>query len=172
LKTLEISQEEFELIANRDESHFFDLKAKGVDGRGIQKIVVAFGNADGGEVVVGIKDQKETKILTDRWDGFTDLEAMNQTLQAVYEVKPAVTVQYEVLTSEFGQGYLLRLTVEKSSEVLTTSDGVSLFAMGRSPSRSKRRHVFRSWLFQRGRHRLRIASSRSCQLRQWLNRRK
>lgn len=150
MKTLEISQEEFELIANRDESHFFDLKAKGVDGRGIQKIVVAFGNADGGEVVVGIKDQKETKILTDRWDGFTDLEAMNQTLQAVYEVKPAVTVQYEVLTSEFGQGYLLRLTVEKSSEVLTTSDGSVVVRHGAQSLKIKEAARIQELAFSKG----------------------
>ena len=44
MKTIAISLREFEAIANRDESHFFDQKSKSIDGRGIQKIAVALAN--------------------------------------------------------------------------------------------------------------------------------
>ncbi|UWQ78754.1 putative DNA binding domain-containing protein [Leisingera sp. S132] len=123
MKTSNISVEEFEAIADREESHFFDHKAKKIDGRGIQKIAVAFANADGGEFVVGIKDKSEAEDAIDRWDGFSEIEAMNSGLQAVFDIKPAVNVRYELLTCDIAEGYLLRLTIEKSAEVLSTSDG-------------------------------------------------
>ncbi|NOD86364.1 ATP-binding protein [Ruegeria sp. HKCCD6119] len=123
MKTTQISIAEFEQIAEREESHFFDHKSKQIDGRGIQKVAVAFANADGGEFIVGIKDKAVAESPAERWDGFSEIEAMNSGLQAVFEVKPAVNAQYELLTCDVGQGYLLRITIEKSAEVLSTSDG-------------------------------------------------
>ena len=122
MKIISITTEEFVDIAEREESHFFDLKSKAIDGRGIQKIVVALGNADGGEFIIGIKDKKETPKTTDRWDGFAEIEAMNASLQSVYDVRPNVEARYELLTCEAYVGYLLRISVEKASEVLYTND--------------------------------------------------
>lgn len=123
MKTVAITSEEFEAIATREENHFFDFKSRGVDGRGIQKITVAFANSDGGEFIIGIKDKQVSDVIAERWDGFTEIEEMNSALQAVFDIKPSATVQYEFLTCEIADGYLLRITVEKSAEVLSTSDG-------------------------------------------------
>lgn len=123
MKTIHLTTKEYETIANRDEGHFFDIKSKAIDGRGIQKIVVAFGNADGGEFVIGVKDKEEAATAAARWDGFTDIEAMNSSLQAVFEVKPGADARYEFLTCELHAGYLLRISIEKASEVLYTTDG-------------------------------------------------
>ena len=122
MKTISLTSEEYEAIAHREEGHFFDIKSKAIDGRGIQKIVVAFGNSDGGEFIIGIKDKKEAPTASARWDGFTDIEAMNSSLQAVFEVKPSADARYEFLTCEGYAGYLLRISIEKASEVLYTSD--------------------------------------------------
>lgn len=43
----------------RQEGHFFERKALGVAGQKIQKAVVAFANADGGELIVGISDDSD-----------------------------------------------------------------------------------------------------------------
>ena len=43
-------------FSTRDESHFYDRKAKEIKGAKVQKIAVAFANADGGEFLVGIAD--------------------------------------------------------------------------------------------------------------------
>ena len=123
LQTHNISEAEFEAITKREENHFFDIKARDIDGRGIQKIAVAFANADGGEFIIGVKDKKEANTAEERWDGFTEIEAMNSALQAVFDIKPAAAVQYEFLTCEISEGYLLRITIEKSAEVLSTADG-------------------------------------------------
>lgn len=123
MKTINISMEELESICAREESHFFDIKARDTDGRGIQKIVVAFANADGGEFIIGIKDQKDAVTVKERWNGFVDLEAMNNALQTIFNIKPAVSVNYEFISCDEFKGYLLRVTVEKSAEVLSTDDG-------------------------------------------------
>lgn len=123
MKTIPLTLDEYEDIADRDEDHFFDIKSKAISGRGIQKIVVAFGNADGGEFIIGIKDKKEASTASERWDGFTDIEAMNSSLQAVFDVKPNADVRYEFLTCEAHAGYLLRISIEKASDVLSSPDG-------------------------------------------------
>lgn len=80
MQTKHISADDFAVLAEQDESHFFDFKARETDGRGIQKIVVGFANADGGEFIVGIRDKKEATDPLARWCGFTEIEAMNSSL--------------------------------------------------------------------------------------------
>lgn len=121
MKAKAIEFSDFEKISERDESHFFDIKSKEIDGKTLQKAVVAFSNADGGELILGIKDKKEAEKPEDRWDGFIDLEKMNGLLQSIFELKPSASVDYEILTCEKFHGYLLRITVEKSPEVLFSS---------------------------------------------------
>ena len=45
MKTIVISDEDFAKIADRDESHFFDIKEHSVTGKSIQKVASAFSNA-------------------------------------------------------------------------------------------------------------------------------
>ena len=97
MNTIALSPDDYESIANREESHFFDFKSKQVDGRGIQKIVVAFANADGGEFIIGVIDNAEATPAAGRWDGFSDIEAMNSSLQSVFDVRPNVDAQYRIL---------------------------------------------------------------------------
>ena len=51
-----LTHDEAVAIASRDEGHFFDRKSSDVSGKALQKLVVAFANADGGEAVIGIAD--------------------------------------------------------------------------------------------------------------------
>lgn len=53
-----ISKEEADKLIEKEESHFFDQKAKEISGDKVQKISVAFANTDGGEFCIGIKDKK------------------------------------------------------------------------------------------------------------------
>lgn len=115
--------DEMVLLASRKESHFFDKKAADVSGKKVQKIAVAFANADGGEFIIGITDEKDQPDPAKAWSGAESLEALNGQLQAVFEVDPALDVRYEVITCEGRDGYGLRITVEKSSEVHKTGDG-------------------------------------------------
>jgi ATP-dependent DNA helicase RecG len=123
LKTIVISDDEFAKIADRDESHFFDIKQHAATGKSIQKIGAAFSNADGGELIIGIKDKKTGEPLNKRWEGIVDIEQLNGHLQALFEVKPALDVAYEFLKRETVGGYALRVLIEKGTRVSATPDG-------------------------------------------------
>lgn len=123
MKTITIKDSEYTEIADRDESHFFDVKQHSVSGKSIQKIGVAFSNADGGELIIGIKDKKTGEPLEARWEGIVDIEQLNGHLQALFEVKPALEIQYELLKRERIGGYALRILFEKGTRVCATSDG-------------------------------------------------
>ena len=130
MKTVAITNAELTEIVNRDESHFFDTKAYDVNGKSVQKIAAAFSNADGGELIIGIRDKKEGVSLSERWEGIADVEKLNGHLQALFEVKPALDLKYEFLKWEGGQGYALRVLIEKGSQVCATSDGTIYLRQG------------------------------------------
>lgn len=123
MQTRIVTDEEALSLSERDESHFYDRKAMQVSGKGVQKIVVAFANADGGEVIIGIADNKVEPDPSKRWKGATNIEDLNGHLQNVFEIKPTVDLRYEFLKCEGKAGYVLRINVEKSSEVHQTTDG-------------------------------------------------
>ena len=110
-------------LSTREESHFYDRKSKGIKSAKIQKIAVAFANADGGEFVVGIADDNDEPDPSKRWQGAQDLEELNPHLQTLFSVTPALDVRYEVLRCDKRAGLALRVMVEKTAEVHKTSDG-------------------------------------------------
>lgn len=122
MNTREISQKEVLTLSQREESHFFDKKALSVPGKQVQKIAVAFANADGGELLIGIADSKDEPVPEKRWQGAVNIEALNSKLQAIFEIQPTIDLRYEFLKSDEKGGYVLRVTIEKSSQVHKTAD--------------------------------------------------
>lgn len=118
----EVSKQEVLKLASTVEDQFFDRKGRSISGKGVQKAVVAFANADGGEIVVGIKDDKESPDLSKRWDGAKDPEEFNQVIQSIIELSPSVGFRYEFLSCQEYNGYIIRLFIDKSREVCMTSD--------------------------------------------------
>lgn len=123
LKTTLLSNAEYTEIANRDESHFFDVKQSAVSGKSLQKIAVAFSNSDGGELIIGIKDKKTGLPANERWEGIADIEKLNGQLQALFEVNPQLDIKYEWLKRDGIDGYALRVLIEKGTQVSSTADG-------------------------------------------------
>jgi ATP-dependent DNA helicase RecG len=121
MKIREITNEEIIEIAKRDESHFYDNKAFAISGKGIQKIAVAFANADGGEFIIGIKDKKEESIELYRWEGIDDIERFNPIFQNLNEISPTIPHIFEFL-KDGNNTYALRISIEKSDSVHRTSD--------------------------------------------------
>jgi len=120
MRNIKISNEDALEILQREEGHFFDKKGLGIDGKGVQKIAIAFANADGGEFVIGVKDTKDEPDVNMRWQGAEETEVFNGLLQALFEVQPTLNITYDALFSEGFDGYLLRVTVDKSSDVHKT----------------------------------------------------
>ncbi len=109
-------------LSSRQESHFYDRKAKAIDGKKIQKITTAFANADGGDFVVGIKDDKDEPDPTKRWDGESIKEEFNKVFQNIMEIKPSIPYTATFLLNPSHNTYSLQVTVEKSEKVHYTSD--------------------------------------------------
>ncbi len=123
MKERVVTKKEILDIANREESHFYDNKAFEIKGDKIQKIAVAFANADGGEFIIGIKDKKEELIPENRWQGIEDMESFNFVFQNLTELSPTIPHNIEFLKDENGK-FALRITIEKSETVHSTANKV------------------------------------------------
>lgn len=123
MKEREISEADALVLCKRAEGHFFDRKAAAITGQKLQKIVVAFANADGGEVIVGITDDKDEPDPTKRWGGLATAEDYNGLLQAIHSLNPSVDARYEFLKHDTKGTIALHIFVERSADVNKTSDG-------------------------------------------------
>jgi ATP-dependent DNA helicase RecG len=124
MDSITISEEEAHAICDTEESHFFDKKSKDISGKAVQKAVVAFSNADGGELIIGVKDNKDEPDVLLRWDGFQDIEAMNGIMQAVFDLAPSPPLKYEILVCNSFKGRVLRINIEKSPQVHSSADNI------------------------------------------------
>lgn len=117
-----LTKEEVLDLCERDESHFFDRKSKSIDGKKVQKIAVAFANADGGDILIGIKDDSDEPNPNLRWDGGHNKEEFNYIFQNLTEISPSINYEATFLFNPEVNTYALRVTVEKSSDVHHSSD--------------------------------------------------
>jgi ATP-dependent DNA helicase RecG len=123
MDTKEISAEDALVLASRQEDHFFDKKSALIKGAKLQKAAVAFANADGGEICIGIADDAEEADSAKRWQGVAHIEEYNQHIQALTEVQPSLPMELSFLRAENTIVYILRIQIEKSQAVHKTADG-------------------------------------------------
>jgi ATP-dependent DNA helicase RecG len=122
MKEKNIQNNEVVDLSTRQEGHFYDRKAKEIDGKKIQKIACAFANADGGDFIVGIKDDKDESDPNKRWSGFITKEEFNFVFQNLMELKPSIPYVATFLKNPNDNSYALQVTVEKSEKVHNTAD--------------------------------------------------
>ena len=123
MHTSTVTPQEVLAISSRIEDHFYERKAVAVSGKKIQKAVVAFANADGGELILGVSDDAAEPNPENRWVGAQSIERLNGALQCIQEVTPPIDQRYDFLKCPDRPGYVLRVRVEKDAEVHQTSDG-------------------------------------------------
>jgi len=136
-ETKKISEDEAILFLNEEEDHFFDFVQKDYKGETIQKKCVAFANADGGELLIGIYD-REGKNLPggkfERWNGFRVQEDANETITDILKnIKPnleGVTFEFLEIDKNEKLGKTLKVTIEKSADVHYTASGNSYIRAG------------------------------------------
>ena len=112
------------------EGHFLDLKAKEIKPSKLTKGISAFGNADGGELYVGIA---ENPVLgfPHRWDGFAKPEDANAHLQVFQDLFPlGQDFGYEFLTHPKQSGFVLHVNVLKTKGIVKASDGTPYLRRG------------------------------------------
>lgn len=115
-----LSATETQKLLAAQEDHFCDFKSIDIQPAKLQETFVAFANADGGDIFLGIEDKK---YEGDRIHPFTSKEDANAVLAVLLEqTTPAVeNVMVEFLTVTGGS--LLHLSVPKSPRVHYTASG-------------------------------------------------
>lgn len=105
-----------------EENHFNDFKAKDISGKKFSKIISAFANASGGDVYIGIREERETKIK--HWEGFESVEDANSFIQVLDSIENVESF-YEVdfLKHPILNTYVLKVSIFKTNTIVCTTDG-------------------------------------------------
>jgi ATP-dependent DNA helicase RecG len=127
---VEISADDVRKILRLEEGHFHDLKAIEVKPAKLTTLISALANADGGEVFIGVDEDKSKGIRT--WRGFPSQEEANPHLQVFEELFPlGQDFDYEFLRPLSGQlGVVLHVSIRKTREIVTASDGTPYVRRG------------------------------------------
>ncbi|KPY32569.1 hypothetical protein ALO52_200251 [Pseudomonas syringae pv. primulae] len=107
-------------LLERRESHYLDFKGKGISGRDLQRHIVGFANADGGEVYIGISESEKGYLA----EGFDCIEGANQLIQAsLVDINPSVEGMVIDFLEIDPSNFLVRIVIPKSPKVHYTSSG-------------------------------------------------
>lgn len=124
-----ITPEEVEKILSFEENHFGDLKAKEITPAKITRTLSAFANSEGGEIYLGIKENKTTN--TRSWEGFSHQEEANGHIQAFESVFPLGTdISYTFLSSTSYPGLIIKIEIKKSRDIKRATDGIPYVRRG------------------------------------------
>lgn len=123
METRQVTQQEALDFCTRLEDHFFDRKDLRISGASLQEHAVAFANADGGELVIGISDEKSEPEPNLRWAGALNPEAFNAHLQNLTLITPGLRLRTEFLSCVNFSGLVLRIFLEKGLDVHQTTAG-------------------------------------------------
>lgn len=123
IQTVSIDTRQRDLILAVEESHFADLKAVDILPAKLSRAIAAFANSDGGELYIGIDEDRETLVRT--WRGFANVEAANGHLQAFERIFPLGTdFEYTFLTCGTETGLVLQVVVRKTADIKAATTGV------------------------------------------------
>lgn len=122
IEVREISAEQRDILLATQENHFSDLKAIEIEPRKLMRSIAAFANADGGELYVGIDEDKTTGART--WRGFQTPEAANGHIQPFETLFPlSGDFDYTFLECPGSLGLVLQIQVRKTAGLKASSDG-------------------------------------------------
>lgn len=131
IDVIDISIEEKENILCSSEGHFLDLKSKRISPNKLTETLSAFANASGGELYIGIDEDKRGKNKPRRWKGFTDQEEANGHLQAFEQVFPlSSNFSYVFLNCENSEGLVLKSEINRVGEIKKASNGKAYVRRG------------------------------------------
>ena len=106
-------------ILKKQEDHFLDFKSKVIAPAKLQESFVAFANTDGGELYVGIEDEK---VMEERINGFQKIEDANPFFETLLEYTTPAVENVDIEFINFGtKGLVLHIFIPKSPKVHFTS---------------------------------------------------
>ncbi|MEA5508026.1 RNA-binding domain-containing protein [Halotia wernerae UHCC 0503] len=121
IKTKPIDYKQAVKLLKSQEDHFLDFKAKDIAPSKVTKSIAAFANADGGDLYIGLDEDKTEKIF--KWRGFDRVEDVNGFVQIFEELFPlGQDFLYEFLSFS-NNGYVLHVEIKKTRDIKLASDG-------------------------------------------------
>lgn len=122
IETRTVTAAQAQKILSVPEGHFWDVKSKDISPSKLTKTMSAFANADGGELYVGIDEDRQAG--RNSWRGFANQEAANGHLQAFEQLFPLGSeFEYMFLSSGDQPGPVLQVFIHKTAAIKTASDG-------------------------------------------------
>ncbi len=129
IPVIEITETQRDKILGLEEGHFGDLKDIRIAPAKLTNTISAFSNAEGGEVYIGITEDKQQSSRT--WSGFRTVEDANGHIQAFESLFPLGNgYSYVFLTVTGSPGFVLKIEISKNREVKPASDGVVYIRRG------------------------------------------
>jgi len=120
-EVIDLSDNEVEVLLNTAEDHFNDFKSKQIAPNKLQETFVAFANADGGNIYVGIEDAASDR---ERLSGFNEPEEANAIIATLLESTNPAVENVEVLYLKTSKnGLILHIDIPKSPKVHYTASG-------------------------------------------------
>jgi ATP-dependent DNA helicase RecG len=122
-EVVDLADAEADKALRTEEGHTADLKAIEVTPAKLTCSMAGFSNAEGGELFIGIDEDKKTGRRT--WRGFSSVEAANGHLQAFESYFPlSQFADYQFLrrATDHGAGLVLKATIQKTPGVRRSSD--------------------------------------------------
>lgn len=121
MKHLTITAKEASALLGRAEDHYIDFKSTEIKPASLEKLVSAFGNSSGGEIIVGVDETSKGKF---QWHGFARVEDANAHVHVLLGPFPeSDAFTYETLSADGFDGSLLRITVAKTRAICRTASG-------------------------------------------------
>lgn len=118
----EIDDAQAAKIMATQENYLNDIKARDIKPAKLSETISAFANAAGGDVYVGIGEDKVAQTRT--WLGFDDPEQANDVFHTLFEAHPFGNhLKFEFLRNKALLGLVLHVTVKKVKEIVKSSSG-------------------------------------------------
>lgn len=109
-------------IMATQENYLNDIKARDIKPSKLSETISAFSNAAGGDVYVGIGEDKSTN--TRSWLGFDDPEQANDIPHVLFQAHAFGNhVKFEFLSNKNLPGLVLHITIKKVKEIVKSSSG-------------------------------------------------
>jgi ATP-dependent DNA helicase RecG len=128
---IQIEVRQRDIILHIEEDHFHDVKAKEIKPSKLSETVSAFANASGGEIYVGISEERVQGAKIRHWRGFADVEAANDVMQMLGRIAPlADFVSTTFLECPGEPGLVLKIEILKNGTITKGTDGVPYLRKG------------------------------------------
>ncbi|QOY95956.1 putative DNA binding domain-containing protein [Massilia sp. UMI-21] len=117
-----IDDEQVQHIISLEESYLNDVKAIEIKPSKLSETVSAFANFIGGDIYIGIDEDKSKK--TRSWRGFGNPEDANAVVHVLLQSHALGNhLSFEFLSNDSSAGYVLHITVRKVKEIVKASSG-------------------------------------------------